>query len=65
LTQEHISDIKKKMEELSQASYTVTQKLYEEVRRHTQAEQQPPPSSKEEKKGPNGEKVIDADFKTD
>jgi molecular chaperone DnaK len=61
----NISDIKKKMEELSQASYTVTQKLYEEVRRHTQAEQQPPPSSKEEKKGPNGEKVIDADFKTD
>ncbi len=62
----NIADIKKKMEELSTASYTITRKLYEDAQKSAEHyTKQTPPKYEQTKKESNGEKVIDADFKTD
>lgn len=63
-------EIKRKMEELSMASHTITRKLYEEAQKQHSTTYTPGSSSQsssqtETKKTSDGEKVIDADFKTD
>ncbi|MFN7181190.1 MAG: molecular chaperone DnaK [Planctomycetota bacterium] len=63
----NIAEIKKKMEELSTASYTITKQLYEEAQKRasTTSTTPPPPSGEQTRKEDSNEKVIDADFKTD
>lgn len=54
--------IKKAMEELTEAVYTITTKIYQKVQQEQAAQQQPGEAGEQQNTGPADDNVVDADF---